>query len=144
MPRADFRLSHTLRVRWAEVDPQNIVFNGHYLSYFDVGAGEYWRALDFTYPDGFTKHGFDTFVVKATLEYHAPARYDDIIDVLVRTARLGRTSLRVAVEIHRGDDHLVTGELIYVTADVTTRRPVPIPGVMRDAVIQYEKLRPEE
>ena len=43
MARADFRFSHSLRVRWAEVDKQDIVFNGHYLTYFDVGVTEYYR-----------------------------------------------------------------------------------------------------
>ena len=43
MARQDFSFFHTLRVRWAEVDMQAIVFNGHYLTYFDVAFTEYWR-----------------------------------------------------------------------------------------------------
>ena len=47
--RQDFRLFHRLRVRWAEVDMQKIVFNGHYLMYFDTAMADYWRALALPY-----------------------------------------------------------------------------------------------
>ena len=57
MARADFRFSHTLRVRWAEVDKQDIVFNGHYLTYFDVGVTEYYRAIGKPYPDAILAEG---------------------------------------------------------------------------------------
>lgn len=144
MPRSDFRLSHRLRVRWAEVDPQNIVFNPNYLMYFDVAAGEYWRELGFTYPEGMTRLGVDTFAVAANIQFHRSARYDDELDVCARTTRIGRTSLRVALEIYRGDEHLVTGELVYVIADPRTQKPVPIPDALRQAIVQYEPLTPEQ
>src|SRR5687768_6419659 len=99
MARQDFKLVHQLRVRWAEVDPQAIVFNAHYLMYFDVGVTEYWREIGCVYPQGFEALGVDSFAVKATLEYHASARYDELIDVCVRTTKLGRSSIRMAVEI---------------------------------------------
>jgi acyl-CoA thioester hydrolase len=143
MPRSDFRFSHRLRVRWGEVDPQNIVFNANYLMYFDVAGSEYWRELGFAYPDGFGKFGVDTFVVKAELEFHAPARYDDELELLVRLARIGRTSMRIAIEVYRGDDHLVTGELIYVVAHPTTRKPIPVPEAIREAIAGYERVAPE-
>jgi acyl-CoA thioester hydrolase len=144
MARADFRLSHSLRVRWSEVDPQNIVFNPNYLMYFDVAASEYWRALGFTYPGGFSELNVDTFVVAAKLEFHRSARYDDEIDVCARTTRIGRTSLRLALEVHRGDDHLVSGELVYVIADPKTQTPVPIPDVIREAILKFEPAAPEQ
>jgi acyl-CoA thioester hydrolase len=144
MARQDFKLAHSLRVRWAEVDPQNIVFNANYLMYFDVGATEYWRALGCVYPQGFEVLGVDSFAVKATLEYHASARYDDVIDVCVRTSKLGRTSIRMAVEIHRGAEHLITGELIYVLADPKTRKPAPIPEALRAKIVGYEVTPPEQ
>ena len=144
MPRADFRLSHSLRVRWSEVDPQNIVFNPNYLMYFDVAASEYWRALGFTYPGGFSELGIDTYAVAAKLEFHRSARYDDELELCARTTRIGRTSLRVALEIHRGDEHLVSGELVYVMADPRTQTPVPIPGVLRQAILGYESVPPEQ
>jgi acyl-CoA thioester hydrolase len=144
MARQDFKSVHTIRVRWAEVDPQNIVFNANYLMYFDVAVTEYWRNIECVYPDGFEKLGVDSFAVKATLEYHASAKYDDLIDLCCRVSKLGRTSLRVAVEIHRGEDHLVSGELVYVLADPKTRKPIPIPDGLRGKIAAYEVLAPEQ
>jgi acyl-CoA thioester hydrolase len=140
--RSDFSFSHPLRVRWAEVDRQGIVFNGHYLTYFDVGITEYWRAIGYPYPDALAEQGSDTFAVKATIEYNAPARYDDLLDVLVRVGRIGRTSLQFLVEIHRGEAQLISGELIYVNADAGTRKPVPVPGFLREAIVRFERVPP--
>ena len=144
MPRSDFRLSHRLRVRWSEVDPQSIVFNPNYLVYFDVAAGEYWRELGFVYPGGMSELGVDTFAVSAKVDFHRSARYDDELDVCARTTRIGRTSLRLALEIHRGEEQLVTGELVYVIADPRTQKPVPIPDALRQAILRYEPLTPEQ
>ncbi len=143
MSREAFRFSHPIRVRWAEVDRQGIVFNAHYLTYFDVAATEYWRAIGCEYPGAFVEHAVDTFAVKATVEYHRPAEFDDVVDVHVRVARLGRTSMRLLLEIHRGDDALVSGELVYVCASPAERKPTPIPGFLRDAIVRYEATPPE-
>ena len=91
--RHAFRFFHTLRVRWAEVDRQGIVFNGHYLTYFDVAITEYWRAIGVPYPAITDRWGSDLFVVKASVEYHAPAHYDDVLDIGVRVARIGTSSM---------------------------------------------------
>src|SRR5438309_7369162 len=86
--RDDFTFFHTLRVRWAEVDRQDVVFNAHYFLYFDVTTAEYWRAVGFDYPDGLVeKFGTDIFAVKATAEYHASATYDDVLEIGCRVAR---------------------------------------------------------
>ena len=143
MPREDFRFAHPLRVRWAEVDPQGIVFNGNYLTYFDVGMTEYFRAIGYPYPDGLAPFGADFFVVRSTIDYHGPARYDDELDVLVRTGRLGRSSIQLLLEIHRGDAHLISGELIYVTSDAQTRKSMPIPTPLRETIQSFEVTPPE-
>lgn len=143
VPRSDFAFSHPLRVRWAEVDRQGIVFNGHYLFYLDVGITEYWRALGYPYPDALVEHGSDLFVKKASIEYHAPAHYDDLLDVMVRVARIGRTSLQFLLEIQRADAQLIGGEIIYVNADPATRTPAPVPGFLREAIARFERVAPE-
>jgi acyl-CoA thioester hydrolase len=143
MARESFRCSFPIRVRWSEVDRQGIVFNGHYLNYFDVAVTEYWRAIGCEYPRWFEEHRVDTFVVKATLEYHRPAGFDDELVVLVRVIRLGRTSLTVGLEVHRAEEHLVTGQVIYVVADPDSRRPQPIPEAFRTAILGYEVVSPE-
>ena len=144
MAKQDFRFSHRLRVRWAEVDRQGIVFNGNYLLYFDVAITEYYRALGYPYPDALTEHGTDLFVKKAELEYHAPAHYDDELDIAVRVARLGRSSFDFRVEIQRADQLLVTGKLIYVNADPVLRKAAPLPDFLRVAIKGFEHVAPEE
>ena len=57
MKRADFRIFHRLRVRWAEVDMQKIVFNAHYLMYIDTAVSDYWRALALPYEEAFAQLG---------------------------------------------------------------------------------------
>lgn len=148
MAAGEFTFSHSLRVRWAEVDRQGIVFNGHYLAYFDVGITEYWRALGYPYPDGLLQHGTDLYVKKASLEYHASAQYDDVLSVMVRVARIGRSSLQFLIEIHRigihrGTEHLISGEVLYVNADPATRKSQPVPDFLRQAIGKLERTPPE-
>lgn len=142
MPRESFNCSHRLRVRWAEVDKQDIVFNGHYLTYFDVAITEYWRAIGLPYPQTSAGTGSELYTVKATVEYHQPARYDDWLDVVIRCARIGRSSLQFLLEIWRGEEHLISGELIYVNADPATRKSAPVPARLREAIVRYEKTSP--
>ena len=140
MPKQDFAFSHRLRVRWAEVDRQNIVFNGHYLTYFDLAMTEYLRAMGFPYPAGLLDAGSDLFVVKAIVEYKASAHYDEEIDIYCRVARIGRSSIQFLFEIHRGEDLLVSGENIYVNADPKTKQSAPVPEILREAIKRFEKL----
>ena len=142
MARPDYRLFHTLRVRWSEVDRQGIVFNGHYLTYFDIGVTEYWRAVGYPYPDGLAERGTDLFVVKATVEYHASAVYDDVIDICIRCARIGRSSMQFLPEIYRGEELLVSGELVYVNADPSTKKSSPVPDFLREAIGRFEAVPP--
>jgi acyl-CoA thioester hydrolase len=144
MPREQFVFCHRLRVRWAEVDRQGIVFNGNYFLYFDVAITEYWRSIGIDYPDGFVKEfGSDMYAAKATAEYHGSAEFDDFLDIYGRTARLGRSSMQFLLEIWRGDTHLVSGELIYVNADPAAKKSVPLPLPLREKIIAYERTPPE-
>ncbi len=144
MTKSDFRFLHRLRVRWAEVDRQGIVFNGHYLTYFDVGITEYYRALGYPYPDGLAQHGTDLYVRKAEVEYHASAEYDDEIDICVRVERLGRSSFDFRIEIRRADKLLVSGTVVYVNADPAARKSVPVPDFLRSAIKAFERTAPTE
>jgi YbgC/YbaW family acyl-CoA thioester hydrolase len=136
--RSDFRFSHRLRVRWAEVDPQRIVFNGHYLMYFDTAMADYWRALALPYPQGVEPFHGDLFVRKAGVEYHGSALYDDLLEVCIRRERVGNSSITLTCGVFRAERLLVSGELVYVFADATTRRPRPVPGPLRDLLAAYE------
>lgn len=144
MNRNQFTFSHTLRVRWAEVDRQDVVFNGNYFLYFDVAISGYWRAIGFDYPDDIVeKFGTDIYAVKATAEYHGPATYDEELAVCCRVSRIGRSSMRFAFGIWRGDEHITSGELIYVNADPKTKISAPWPDTLRSAILNYEKTPPQ-
>lgn len=138
LSRADFRLFHRLRVRWAEVDMQKIVFNAHYLMYFDTAITDYWRALALPYEEAMHSLSGDLYVVKATVEFHASARMDDQIDVAMKCSRIGTSSLSFTGAIFRGDQHLISGELVYVFADPATQTSRPVPQALRDTLMGYE------
>jgi acyl-CoA thioester hydrolase len=142
MARQDFRFSYPFRVRWVEVDRQDIVFNGHYLTYFDIAMAEYLRAIGYPYPAGLIEAGSDLFVVKATIEYHVSAHYDEEIECCVRVGRIGRSSMQFLFELYRREELLVSGENIYVNADPATRKSACVPQVLREAIGGFEKVAP--
>jgi len=135
MKRNDFRFLDRLRVRWAEIDAQKIVFNGHYLMYFDTAVASYWRALGLPYAQTMESLAGDLYVRKATLEYRGSARYDDLLDVGMRCARIGKSSIVFEAAVFRQEELLVPGELVYVFADPVTQTSRPVPPALR-AVLQ--------
>ncbi len=138
MTRNEFRFFDRLRVRWAEIDAQKIVFNGHYLMYFDTAVAGYWRALAVPYAQTMEQLGGDLFVRKASLEYLASARYDDVLDVGLRCARIGTSSILFSGAVFRQEQLLVTGELVYVFADPHAQTAKPVPPALRDLFAGFE------
>jgi YbgC/YbaW family acyl-CoA thioester hydrolase len=135
MTRDEFRFLDRLRVRWAEIDAQKIVFNGHYLMYFDTAIAGYWRALALPYAQTMEGLDGDLYVRKATVEYHGSARYDDLIDIGIRCGRIGNSSIIFSAAVFRQDELLVGGELVYVFANPATQTSLPVPQPLR-AVLQ--------
>ena len=140
--RRDYRFFDTLRVRWAEVDLQKIVFNGHYLMYLDTAVAGYWRALSLPYHETMALLEGDLYVRKATLEYHASAHYEDRLDIGLKCARIGNSSMQLLGGVFRGDELLVGGELVYVFADPATQRSRPLPVQLRELLTGYERGEP--
>ena len=116
MNREDFRFFHRLRVRWAEVDMQKIVFNAHYLMYFDTAVADYWRVLALPYEEAMHLLDGDIYVKKATVEFHASARMDDRLEVGIRCTRIGTSSMLFTGAIFRAEELLISCELVYVCA----------------------------
>jgi YbgC/YbaW family acyl-CoA thioester hydrolase len=139
MLRQDFRFFHPLRVRWVEVDMQKIVFNGHYLMYFDTAVGDYWRHLVLPYEQTMHELGGDLYVVKSTLEYKASAVYDELLHIGMRCQRIGNSSITFQACAFRGNQVLVTGELVYVYADPTTQTSETVPQELRDTLLGFEQ-----
>jgi YbgC/YbaW family acyl-CoA thioester hydrolase len=142
MKRQDFRFFHSLRVRWVEVDLQKIVFNGHYLMYLDTAMGDYWRAIALPYQDTMQALGGDLYVVKSGLEYKASAEYDDLLQIGLRCARIGTSSIQFEAGIFRSQELLVKGELVYVYANPDTKTSLPVPQSLRDTMLGFEQAEP--
>ena len=142
MKREEFRFFHRLRVRWAEVDMQKIVFNAHYLMYFDTAVADYWRALALPYEEAMHQLQGDLYVKKATVEFHASARMDDRLEVALKCARIGNSSMLFQGAIFRGEELLITCELVYVFADPATQTSRPVPGPLRETLTAYEAGEP--
>ncbi|MGR4869935.1 YbgC/FadM family acyl-CoA thioesterase [Variovorax sp. LARHSF232] len=136
--KSDFRFFHRLRVRWAEVDMQKIVFNAHYLMYFDTAIADYWRALALPYEESMLALEGDLYVRKATIEFNASARIDDMLEVGMRCARVGSSSILFEGGLFRGDELLVSSELVYVFADPATQTSRPVPQLLRQLFTDYE------
>jgi YbgC/YbaW family acyl-CoA thioester hydrolase len=136
--RSDYRFFHRLRVRWAEVDMQKIVFNAHYLMYFDTAISDYWRALALPYQEAMDALGGDLYVRKATIEFQASARVDDVLDVAMKCVRVGNSSIVFHGGLFRGEDFLVGCELVYVFADPATQTSKPVPLLLREIFTAYE------
>ena len=133
-----FRFQHRLRVRWVEVDAQQVVFNGHYLTYLDVAVSEYWRQVGLPYPGAWQAMGADIYVRRNALDYHAPARLDDWLTVGVRAHRVGGSSLTLAWEARRGGQMLVDGEVVYVCVGLHDGRPMRLPEEARLQLDAFE------
>ncbi|OUM84312.1 MAG: hypothetical protein BAA01_04530 [Bacillus thermozeamaize] len=132
-----YKFSHTLRVRYSEIDGQKIVFNAHYMTYMDVAITEYFREVVRPLPEG---EEFDFVLVKTTIEFKGSAYLDDILRIFCRTTRLGNTSFTVQFAIQREEtkEVIVLAEIVYVSYDLTTRQAVPIPKVVRERIKAYE------
>lgn len=131
--KAWFRFFHQVRVRWAEVDAQGIVFNAQYYFLFDVAMTEFLREAGLR-PDRADGGGrAEMFTASSMANFHAAARFDDLLDMGVGVERLGRTSVTMAIGVWRGDTLLTTGRMVYVSVDPEAHTPVDMPDTIRGA-----------
>ena len=136
--RPPFRYAAYTRVAFSDTDAQGVVYYGRYLPYFDLARTEYHREL------GPVDVNRSEFVVRASaVEYRAPARFDDLLEVFVRVEQIGRTSVTYRYEATlvdgTGDDTLmVTASQTLVLIDHATRETVPVPERFRRAVSAFE------
>lgn len=130
MARGEFGFSFPFRVRYSEIDKQGVVFNAHYLTYFDTSITEYLRDIGFDYLGAVENTGTDFHVVRSLVEYKEPILFDQEIEVCVRADRVGRSSLTFRLEIHPAaeDRTLASGEIVWVNTDRTTHKPTPVPA----------------
>jgi acyl-CoA thioester hydrolase len=140
MTRNQFHFFHPFRVRYSEIDGQGVVFNAHYLTYYDTAITEYFRAVGYDQFADAQKTGMDFHVVKSLIEYKAPIRFDQEIEVGVRVARIGTSSLVFEVGIFPkdGDTLFASGEIVWVNTNQRTHRPAPISDEIRQMIAARE------
>lgn len=135
--RPPFKYSVLARVWFSDTDAQGVVYYGRYLPYFDHARTEYLRHLGVA---GF-RHGAAEPAMRASnVEYHAPARFDDLLEIFVRVARIGRSSIRWEVAAYRFEDDalMATADQTAVFIDTETRTPVPVPEHYRELARSFE------
>jgi acyl-CoA thioester hydrolase len=126
---------HHLRVRYNECDPQGVVFNANYLTYFDLTMTELWRELGGY--QAMVDAGVDMVVAEASIRYRSALRFDDEFEVRATVMRLGDTSMSTEVELVRGDETVVNGDLRHVFIETGGGPTAPIPEPIRDGLARY-------
>jgi acyl-CoA thioester hydrolase len=126
---------HRLRVRYNECDPQGVVFNANYLTYFDLTMGELWRELGGY--QAMVDAGVDMVVAEATIRYLAPLRFDDEFEVVARVTRLGDTSMTTELVIEDGGEPAAEGDLRHVFIETAGSKTAPIPDPIRAGLARY-------
>jgi acyl-CoA thioester hydrolase len=134
--RPPFKFSATTRVGFSDTDAQGVVYYGRYMPYFDLARVEYHRHLGMLREE---PHDLQ-FVMRAmTVDYHAPARFDDPVEVDVRIKRIGTSSVGYEFAAYLAGEALaVTAAQTLVLIDVADRRPCPVPDWWREKIRAFE------
>jgi acyl-CoA thioester hydrolase len=130
-------LRHRIRVRYSDCDPQGVVFNANYLTYFDIAITELWREALGPYDEVMAAHDVDMVVAEATVRYRAPIRFDEEVDLVAVVSRLGNTSMVTALSIESAAGSAAEGELRHVFVRPGTAETIPIPEPIRAALDRY-------
>jgi acyl-CoA thioester hydrolase len=117
------------RIRYHEADAQGFLFNSRFLELADVGMTEYFRSIGWPYLD-LLAAGVDPSVVRAALQFSRPARFEEVVEVLVGCTRVGTSSFDLNMIVRRDGVQIATMELVYVNVDTTTSRSRPLPGAV--------------
>jgi acyl-CoA thioester hydrolase len=129
--------------RYAEVDQQGVVFNGHYLTWFDEACTGYLDHLGVTYP-GLIATGHDIQVVHSEIDYLSGVRWRDSVRVAVQCERVGSTSFTLGFDVLRRDADAdertaIRGHNVYVVVSTEDWAKRPIPAVLRDALSPVDR-----
>jgi acyl-CoA thioester hydrolase len=121
---------HTLRPRYAEVDMQGVVFNAHWLTYFDEACTRYFEWMGYRPKEAFFED-FDVMVVKTVLEWTGPAGFDDVVEIVTEPTRLGTKSFDLRNRATVEGRPVCVGVITYVSVRPSTHESTPIPDELR-------------
>ena len=116
------------RVPYADTDQMGVVYYGNYLVLFERARNELMRACGYTYKQC-EAEGWMLPVVHAEVDYHSPARYDDMLEITAWCRSHKGVRLEIACEVRRkGEDRvLASGFTRHCFVSSSTFRPVPPP-----------------
>jgi acyl-CoA thioester hydrolase len=134
-PLGDNRFVYSSRVRYSELDPQQVVFYSRYLEYVDAAITAYWRDRGIVVPSGYCDP--DLQVKAVQIEYRRPLRYEETYDIGVCVNSIGRTSVTFDVTVYgnEGRDVRCVVAIVYVNVALTTGKPVPITDDIRGILL---------
>jgi len=123
---------YLLRVRYAECDAQQVVFNAKYVEYIDVAITEFFKELWGDYKN-ILDRGLDTQVVNVNVSWKAPAHFDEVIALYVKLKRIGNTSFTVAIDFFNYQENypIATGEITYVMVTAKVHQKISVPDDFR-------------
>jgi acyl-CoA thioester hydrolase len=137
--KAPFKFSARTRVGFSDTDAHGIVYYGRYLPYIDLARVEYHRKLGLLGMEA-GEPGVEFVMRACTIEYHAPAVFDDELELFIRVARIGRTSAAYECQAYRARDDvlMVTATQTLVLVDLDERKPCDIPEHFRETIRSFE------
>ena len=131
-----FRYAAFTRVGFSDTDAQGVVYYGRYMPYFDLARTEFHRHL------GRVHRGSVDLAMRAvTVEYVAPARFDDLLEVFVRVERIGTTSITYDHAAYRTEDDtlMASAKATLVCIALAERKAVPVPQAMRAQIESFQR-----
>jgi acyl-CoA thioester hydrolase len=134
--RSRFKFSARTRVGFSDTDAQGIVYYGRYNPYFDLARVEYLRSIGQLH-----REAEGDFVMRANdVEYFAPAKFDDELEIYARVSRIGRTSITFQFAAYKmpEDTLLVTAHQTLVYVDLVERKALLVPADYRAKVVELE------
>ena len=133
--------SHPVSVRYLEVDAQGVVFNSWYLAYFDDAMAAFLKARGLPYRT-MVEAGYDVQLVRSEIDWRSGVRWEDEIEVVVATARIGRTSFALDFEVRRdGSEVTCAGRTVYVVIATDGSGKREVPALIADALGEPAPLR---
>jgi acyl-CoA thioester hydrolase len=129
------------RVRWGDVDAAGIIFYGSYIRFFEIAETELFRAVGLPYGKVFEELNIWLPRVHLECDFHRAAQMDDLLEVSVYVARIGKSSLRLNFEVRKKneageieDKLMATAHFVLVSTDRENLKPLPVPDELRRAL----------
>ncbi len=139
MPKEEYNYNSEIRVRFGETDLQGVVFNANYLLYVDTAQMDYLRTIGVSYQD-MLERGYDIVIVDASVQFLAPAHFDEVLEIYARIYDIGNSSIKMDYEIYEAESErfVARAQTAYVIIGKEAQTSVRVPPYIRRAVREFE------